>query len=67
MGIGKTRNGEIGNGKREMRKWVKTGNGAHRNGNTIFLIKGGEVTESVSEVVTALLEYIRRIRKQLFQ
>jgi len=48
-----------------MRKCVETGNGAHRNGN---LIKGGEVTESVSEkVVTALLDYIRRICKQLFQ
>jgi len=43
--IGKTRSRKIGNGKREMRKWVETGNGAHRNGNTIFLIKGGEVTE----------------------
>jgi len=37
-------------------------------GTQFFLIKGGEVTESVSEkVVTALLKYIQRIRKQLFQ
>ena len=42
--IGKTRNAEIGNGKQKMRKWVETGNGAYRNGNTIFLVKGREVT-----------------------
>jgi len=51
------RNEEMGgNGKWCTQKWE----------HNFFL--GGEVTESVSEkVVTALLEYIRRICKQLFQ
>ena len=53
---------ELGSWQREMRKWVETGNGAHRNGNTLLKSKIGD--RSVSEkVVTALLKYIQQICK----
>ena len=62
LGISTTRNEEIGNWKREIRKWVEMGNGAHRNGNknALFLIKESWLSqlELVSEeVMTVLLEY----------